>query len=735
MDPNNTRYEMVDGAGGDTEQMPDEMLSSLRAEIDRLVLRCSYFADQRYRNEVLRYNQWDGNRLDGRNWSPNAEHFPGQSDQSVWMIDSIINERVQQSIIALSRAQIRCEPRGLGADAAKANKWTIILRWLVGRMGAKWFDEHVKLWNYEDTDTPAVALMRVYWRTDMGLEMKTLTAEEIAQQWASEYVQQMQGAGQEVAQAQVNDLMLQFLGFMMDDGSDKAAVADMVSKMFPRLNPKRAKKIATQVSKTGTAEFPLPIVAFDGPEISARRFAQDFFVPDSCADFNDCQCWFEVEWIGGTELRAREKTMGWSKEFIEEVEKHRGEAVFPDAFTQYPSWFANYTPMLHDNEYQVIWAHFQATSEDGVPARYYAVLGYTSHITAFGMRLDDGPPNKWPAVFHRRETVDRFALNSRGIPEIVGPEQSTIKRLRDTQIDSAEIAALPPFTTNDGRGSEDVFLGALKHIALQRPGSEAKFLQPPQPPVEARNVAGEISRDVAGYWGRKNEQTDPNMLAMRQEFDVLMRLSRVEDELQLILDLAKIHLPDDMLVNIVGPDKMPVARSREELAGQYDVRIVFDPAQMDYERVTAIINALPAIKQLDPGNTIDMTPAAQYGLRALLPQLAEEAIRPADVGTAKEEGEAKNHLILMRNGMQVPVDESGAWNYELRIKTIENALQSDPDLNSIPPAYLQNISAYIEALKFQYQQHVINKQTGRQGAKGATGPMAPDNGSEGPATE
>jgi len=215
------------------------------------------------------------------------------------------------------------------------------------------------------------------------------------------------------------------------------------------------------------------------------------------------------------------------------------------------------------------------------------------------------------------------------------------------------------------------------------------------------------------------------MLAMRAEFDVGLRLASVEEELQILLDLAMQELPDEMLAQIMGPDNQPVAKSKEEIAGHFDVTITFDPAQLDHERLTDILNALPAIKQLDPANTIDMTPAAQYCFTALLPYIGTEAIRPPESGTAKEIDEAKNHLLMMRNGFQVPVDETGAWNYQLRAQTIEQALQADPDQRSIPAPYLQNIAEHLKALQFQQQQHVDNVEIGRQGGKSGSGPVAP----------
>jgi len=717
----NTEYEVVVGAGGDAP-MDEDTVRSLKAEIDRISLRSADFSVQRYENDRVRFCIWEGRTHDARNWTDNVEHFKGESDQAVWMADSVINERVMQSTIALLRMQIQCNPSGLGANSRNAAKWTIILRWLVSKMWKRWVCEHIKLWNYEDNDTPAVALMRVFWKRETGLEMKTLTVQQLVEEWAQEYQQQAQTEGRQVDPAEMQQHAIEFMEYLADPSSDKGAVAAMVQEMFPRLNPKRAKKIAEQVAKRGEADFPVEIVAYDGPDISARRFGQDFYIPDNTREFHDSP-WFEIEWISAVTLRERQVTMGWDAKFVEDVLAKRGMTSFLDYSTAYPSFLSNYSPQLHENEYQVLWAHFKATNEDGIAARYYTVLDYSGTRTAFGMRLE-ALPDKWSAVLHRRETIDDFVLNSRGVPEIVGPDQYTVTRLRNLQVDSAEIAGLPPFTTNDGRGAENLFLGPLKHLSLNR-GAEAKFLQPPQPPVAARNMTQDIEQLVGQYWGRKREGTDPNMLAMRAEFDVGLRLASVEEELQILLDLAMQELPDEMLAQIMGPDNQPVAKSKEEIAGHFDVTITFDPAQLDHERLTDILNALPAIKQLDPANTIDMTPAAQYCFTALLPYIGTEAIRPPESGTAKEIDEAKNHLLMMRNGFQVPVDETGAWNYQLRAQTIEQALQADPDQRSIPAPYLQNIAEHLKALQFQQQQHVDNVEIGRQGGKSGSGPVAP----------
>ena len=71
-------------------------------------------------------------------------------------------------------------------------------------------------------------------------------------------------------------------------------------------------------------------MAYEGPAISARRFLDDFVIPDNCRDFNRCPLWFEPEWVTKTELLERRATDGWSKKFVDEVLEHEGLAAIPE---------------------------------------------------------------------------------------------------------------------------------------------------------------------------------------------------------------------------------------------------------------------------------------------------------------------------------------------------------------------------------------------------------------------
>jgi hypothetical protein len=742
----------VSGDGGDA-RMPAEDLDALLTEMSRIADKCGDYAQQRMDNANTRHNIWSGRSPDGRLHRERLRReprpFEGASDQRVWLVDELCNEHVILGMAALFRADVRCAPVGGAADSTRAGKLTVLLQWLINRMGLDWWAQHMILLNYLHQDSPAVAMMRLGWETKTTVEMKSLSVEELTGLWMQEFAQRAAAAGVQPDEQQMKDAAQSFSTLLMgsdgadgSDGSAKEELAQMIVRYFPRVKPARARRVVTQLRKEGKAEFPVKSEAFGGPTCVAREFGVDFFVPDNTRKFNRCRAWFEPEWLSASELHARVAQDGWDPEFVKEVLKHEAKSAFPEYWPDTDGILgklAANAPDIHKGEYQIVWCNFQAVNADGVPGRYYAAVHRQARMDAFGRRILRAHATTWDAVLHRREYIDQYALNSRGVPEIAGPDQSIMKLMRDLTTDNAHVGAVPTVFASGFRSKERILLRQLGTVHSDRVGSTLSFLQPPAFPASGFRVLDEIKAGAGTRWGRPGKDADPTAVQLYREVFVGMFLGGIRDELQILLDLALANMSDDDLAAVMDDRGRPIARSMKEIEGQYEAQVSFDPNDLDWKRLTEMAGSvLPGLIQMDSDKVIDASAFVRYLVRAMAPKMAREGLRPANEGTEQEIRSEQHNLLLLRAGLIPEMDTEGRWNFPVRVKMYEDMeAQSQPapapwdPQQQIPEVWADmgpdkygNMLRWRAALAKQAEQFGANAQIGRSMVKDAQGVQA-----------
>jgi hypothetical protein len=744
MNTNRDILDEVAGDGGDLTAMPAEDLALLVAEIGSASTKCATYARERLEAEYTRFALWDGQAPDGRLHREylGREPYPfeGASDQRVGLVDEIISEHVVLGLSALMRANVRCVPVGGQADAARASKMTVLLKWLLGRMGMEWWAQHAILLNWLHQDSPAVAMMRLGWETQSVTEMKRLSVDELGAIWETEFGQRAQMMGVQVDDQQMavaREAFQTLLQAPAEDGTtDDTELADMVQRYFPRISARRARKVVRELRQKGTAEFPVQSEKFGRPTCVARRFGEGFLIPDNCRQFDKARVWFEPEWISAAELRARIENDGWKPAFVEAVLKHEGVAQIPEIAPAADGVLTSIGEGRHTGEYQVVWCWYLATNDDGVMGRYYSVVHKDAGVDAFGRRLYRARGTKWPAVLHRREYLDAYCLNSRGVPEIVGADQAMLKLMRDSTADNAQVGAVPPVFASGFRSKERQRLRQNGWVSGDRVGSTLSYLQPPAFPAACFRVLDEIQAAANRRWGRPSKDADPTMLQLYRTVFVQGFLGAVREELQVLLDLALTNMSDADLAAIMNAQGNPVARSMKEIEGEYEAQLSWDPADLDWERLSAMAQSvLPALVQLDQTKSMDVTPVVKYLVRSMMPQLADEAIRPENAGLDAERRDEEHNLLLLRAGLIPAMDTEGRWNYAARSQLYEEMeAQSQPTVApwnpqlQIPEVWADmgadkygNLLRWRAALEEQAKQFGENAQIGRTMVKDTTG--------------
>jgi hypothetical protein len=332
---------------------------------------------------------------------------------------------------------------------------------------------------------------------------------------------------------------------------------------------------------------------------------------------------------------------------------------------------------------------------------------------------------KYPGHLVRREVLSNRVMDSRGVPEIAGPHQGLQKLLADSFGDHAQIAGVPPVITHGRQREGALRIRPLQELQAKRDG-DYKFMQPPVYPATIGKMIKELNRQVDEYFGRTNPEVNPETVALQKEFKVIWWLSNVREILMQIWALCQQYMPDDVLQRITNAQGQNVARSVEDIQGQYDLELVFDARDMDPEQLANIAKIIKdMLLAMDRDKTINPSPIVGSLLWRLAPDIAEMALRPVDAAKQSELDDERAKYLQIRGGTEPDLPDDGSINYPVRLEFYNETIKLNPmafaDLAEDKAAILQSRIQRLQTLSEQYGENV---EIGRQGGKTAL-PLQP----------
>lgn len=175
----------VKGAGGDGAVSAEELQHFMDA-VGTINRDSGKYWLARLNAEATRFQKWAGQSPDGKQRAEymGSQPFPfdGASDQRVYWADMLVSERVRLFMVSAWRAVVNCLPVG-ARKAEQAWQGTQVLRWFVRQMKGRFWQELTRAANYATADSPAVCVMKVWFERTRKLEMRRLTAGELAELW------------------------------------------------------------------------------------------------------------------------------------------------------------------------------------------------------------------------------------------------------------------------------------------------------------------------------------------------------------------------------------------------------------------------------------------------------------------------------------------------------------------------------------------------------------------------
>lgn len=672
-------------------------------EIYTYTSKQSYLNQDEARNQ--RYQLWSNQYASGRKEKDGSVPFKGASDSRIRIADNIINEQVALVTTAIFSGLTNVNGVEFTDDEV-AGYLTTLARWIIkNRMKSRARKEVIKLLNYVFGDEPAAGVMWITWDQTEGRVSEEVTFQDIQEA--------VLGTGP-VAPEILTDFAARFI----DPERELDAVA-AVRSALPSLTDDEAADAVKSLRETYRATVELPALVSNKPVWKALRVGEDVFFPPDTTEFQDAREVFFREWVSETELKSRRDSMGYSREFIEQALKHKGDTAFPQLDEDFEYNSASEWGIEQVNSYkhcvELITVYYRDVDDDwNTRVMCYTFNGSVEDMGAKEPEVMPYNHNQYPGVYFQREVLGDNLTDSRSITQIVSPDAGVLKMLTDSNVDNAQITAIPPLNFAKRTTTEYKLRPMAQNHGLGR--DLPKWLEAPEYSRTAGEQYDRITSRINEYFHRRVEGNDPNLVALMEQFLVDNIFDGMSEVMNQTLQLSMQYLDEQQILRITGAEDVRIFPTRAaDIREQYDITFDFDVRTLDPAFVENILKVFKdTIFPMDTRRTIDPSPIVAWGVGRISPQLGAKAVRPVEEADQNEIEDEELLIAKIASGQEPPMPEEGL-NFALRLQVWQDKQARNPefaqDWNDVSRAIADRRMEY---LYFQVQQQQ-NAQIGRTG--------------------
>lgn len=698
-----------------TEKVKPEHLAFLREEQGNVVDDVQDVIDRTSEAWDTRLCRWDGQSSDGRKHADDMDGKPfpweNASDMKLRMADQIVNFQV--GILLRVARMSSVSVSGLESmDDMVRTKMVTLLSWITNNKLGRHFTTEMERWlQWGLGDSPAVSYLHVFWKREIAREYQTLTIEELAEI----AIQQAQIDGMSDPEPIENEAMT--VVEAVSDKDRRTEAATWISSVFG-IEDKKAKQFVDTLREEGEASLPVAYISMDGPQVSALRLNEDIFVPASTEPAAEPSICFIRTWYTEAELRQKEVSENWNKNFVDDCLAHEGESYF-EAYTNNSD---EYDKRHYRNKYEVITAIFRSVNEDGITEIRQILFHGSSETdnTARGVeRLYKH--GKMPIVSFVREAISSRQDDSRSVPELVKDQQNQLKKACDAFSDHVDQNTNPPIKVPRKRPNVDLVIRPNAKIKEDRPG-DTEFMKTAEYPQAGDSHKIELRTQISEYFGMPYEGVDPVIVENMQQLLMDRFLPALGEAMTQIVQLCAEFMEPEQLDRVVGGEGMEMSSALEEIQGQYDFVFSMSSKYLDDEKFNETLKTMKdIIMVMDRGQTIQRSALVQWAMRKLDANLAEMAVQPEETADRKEIREERQNFAMMYAGIEPEMAEEGQ-NWALRLRVIEDAINKNPESwEAWPEQNKQIVQARYEHLQGMAKSTTEYAQAGRTYASPALG--------------
>ena len=624
-----------------------------------------------------RRNIWDGKSDDLRKHGANAFPWEGASDQEV----NIVGERIDMfvSILdqALSRSHIKAFPTSM-ASMPRAAMVSSFLKWMRSSYIPNFRNEMELGANY--LLEKGIMVSYVGWKREKRTFLQEVSLDQIAQQSPD-------------------------LANLIVSGTDDEMVLAMLEQAFPDLSKKRAKKAIKDLRVTGKAKIPIPRLSVDCPVVHSCSSDGEILFPPYVSDPQRSPYVFWRTFLTAQELEKKVANEGWDEDWVRgAIEELRGkDSMYIDGEKLKT---VSRLPITDDNDLVMVVYGYQRLidEEDGSEGIYCTIFhpqkdGYAKYELLNG--YDD-----YPFVVTRLSNDQKRMYEVQTFSDILRGPQMQIKTERDSRVDRASIATLPPIMHPAGRPPSD--WGPGRRVPYRRLGEIAFG---PVPQMDQGSMEVEQSMRLQADRAVGLDLTNP-ISAIRQQFYVGKFLDHVRDVLTLAWKLYQRMGPDEVFFQVTG-NPNPQVMSKGSPDENFSITVAFDSQASDPETADLQLKNMISLLQMDRNGIIDVNKMLEFTAASINPIFADYVLQPAEESQQKIAKAVTDDLAKIFSGIEVPAQANGA---QVAMQMVQAYVQQ-PDIAQRAQqdeAFAARLQKYAGQYQFMLQQ-AQNAQIGRIG--------------------
>jgi hypothetical protein len=647
------------------DKKPD--IGALADAYDTCLIDLDYYFESCLRSYNDRRNIWDGKSDDLRKNGANAFPWQGASDQEV----NVVGERIDMYVAlfdqALQRSHIKAFPTSMAA-MPKAAVVSGFLKWMRSSYIPD-FKRQMELGgNY--LMEKGIMVSYVGWNREKRSYLQSVSLEQI------------QEASPDLVE-------------MILSGQDDEMLLDLIQQSFPDLSTKRAKKAIKDLRKMGVAEIPLPRQTVDSPVVYACAPDGEVMFPSYISDPQRAPYMFWRTFLTAQELEKKVTNEGWDEKWVENAIKNlRGkDSMYLDGEKVKTQ---TRLPITDDNDLVMVVYAYQRLidEEDGSEGIYCTVFhpqteGYAKHELLNG--YDD-----YPFVVTRLANDQKRMYEVQTFSDILRGPQMQIKTERDSRIDRASLATLPPIMHPAGRAPSD--WGPGRKVPYRRLGEIAFG---PIPPRDDGSVESELSMRSQADRAIGLDLENP-LSAARQQYYIGKFLDHVKDVLTMAWKLYQRMGPDEVFFQVTG-NPNPQVMTKGSPDEDFSIMVSFDSLSNDPDTAETQLKNMVQLVQLDRNGIMDVNKLLEFAASSINPIFADYVLQPAEEAQQKVAKNVTDDLAKIFAGIEVPAQPNGA---QIAMQLVQAYVQQ-PDVAAraqSDEAFAARLQKYAEQYQFQLQQ-------------------------------
>jgi hypothetical protein len=647
------------------DKKPD--IGALADAYDTCLIDLDYYFESCLRSYNDRRNIWDGKSDDLRKNGANAFPWQGASDQEV----NVVGERIDMYVAlfdqALQRSHIKAFPTSMAA-MPKAAVVSGFLKWMRSSYIPD-FKRQMELGgNY--LMEKGIMVSYVGWNREKRSYLQSVSLEQI------------QEASPDLVE-------------MILSGQDDEMLLDLIQQSFPDLSTKRAKKAIKDLRKMGVAEIPLPRQTVDSPVVYACAPDGEVMFPSYISDPQRAPYMFWRTFLTAQELEKKVTNEGWDEKWVENAIKTlRGkDSMYLDGEKVKTQ---TRLPITDDNDLVMVVYAYQRLidEEDGSEGIYCTVFhpqteGYAKHELLNG--YDD-----YPFVVTRLANDQKRMYEVQTFSDILRGPQMQIKTERDSRIDRASLATLPPIMHPAGRSPSD--WGPGRKVPYRRLGEIAFG---PIPPRDDGSVESELSMRSQADRAIGLDLENP-LSAARQQYYIGKFLDHVKDVLTMAWKLYQRMGPDEVFFQVTG-NPNPQVMTKGSPDEDFSIMVSFDSLSNDPDTAETQLKNMVQLVQLDRNGIMDVNKLLEFAASSINPIFADYVLQPAEEAQQKVAKNVTDDLAKIFAGIEVPAQPNGA---QIAMQLVQAYVQQ-PDVAAraqSDEAFAARLQKYAEQYQFQLQQ-------------------------------